>query len=206
MNLLDLESELKKLPTLPPWGRKQSDDWDKDSNFVYQLPTYEALQMRLKQLQKGVAFENYVLNRWYNTLSARGVEHIFSQIEGVRINPNRYDKKVDFFIHNLPFDHKTTIFPKNYTPKIEEAQKNPAHLAQWLYQNQSQQGRFHLANRLFVVLYQKDGAHWQLRRELSYLKPHIETYIQNFHPQKLIRLPLADKIEPTLCDLIFVIK
>jgi hypothetical protein len=202
MHLHDLERELKKLSHLPPWGRKQADDWDKASNFVYQLPTYEALQAHLKGLQKGQAFENYVWHRWYNTLSARGVEEIFAQAAEVKMNPNKYDKEVDFFIHNLPFDHKTTTFPKNYPLGLAEARKKPAHLARWLYQNQSRQGRFHTANRLFLVLHQKDGAHWQLRRELSYLKPHIEAYIRTFDAQKLIRLNLGEKT--ILCDLIFV--
>lgn len=50
MTLSQLETELKKLTQMPHWGKKQTDDWDKLSNFVYQLPSYESLLQQLQEL------------------------------------------------------------------------------------------------------------------------------------------------------------
>jgi hypothetical protein len=185
MNLMELETELKKLAVMPPWGRKQQDDWDSCSNFIYQLPSYEELIQKLTLLDKGIDFNHYVIHRWFNTLSALGIEKMFAQCKGVIPNSNKYDKWVDFSIGPISFDHKTSVFPKHYGHSLAYAEKNPEHLIQWLYQEQSKQQRFHLRNRLFILLFKENGAHWKLRAELNKIKDHIEYYVTNFDHSKL---------------------
>lgn len=203
MTLEQIELELKKLTVMPPWGRKQSDDWDKLSNFVYQLPSYEQLFVLIAAQKKDAAFEHYCIHRWYNTLSARALENIFCSQPKVKANKNKYDKLVDFSISSIPFDHKTSIFPRSYPHSQEYAEQNPASLIEWLYKQQSLEGRFHTENRLFVVLFAEDGQHWRLRAEISKIKSEIEHYVQHFDKNKITMLMLEEE-SAVLSDIIWI--
>jgi len=48
-------------------------------------------------------------------------------------NKNAYDKLVDFTIDNIPFDHKTSIFPKGFYNSYEYARANEKELIEWLF-------------------------------------------------------------------------
>jgi len=68
-----------------------------------------------KKLKNHVQFsdlKNYALNRWYNFWSAKTIENIFGEHKNIKPHLNSKDKLTDFYIKNIPFDHKTTIFPK----------------------------------------------------------------------------------------------
>ena len=74
-----------------------------------------------------------------------------------KISPtkNPKDRLVDFKIHDIPFDHKTTVFPKQFQKSIHYAKTHEEELITWLYDNQSTQQRHHLKNRLFIVVFDK---------------------------------------------------
>lgn len=203
MTLFQLEIELKKLAQMPPWGKKQTDDWDKLSNFVYQLPSYESLLQQLQALNKGQDFDNYVLHRWYNTLSARAVEQLFCNCAGVTAHKNQFDKLIDFSINGIAFDHKTSVFPKGYPNDVQFAQQNPKHLIEWLYAQQSTQQRFHQANRLFIILFANDGNHWKLRAEINKMQLCIENYVRQFDARNLQQIHFTNG-ENALSDIIWV--
>lgn len=205
MQISNIEYELKKVSQMPKWGRKQSDDWDKLSCFVYDFPTFEKLQEKLKSLNLSQEFNDYTLHRWFNTLSADGVEKIFADNPQVVKNTVRQDKLVDFTIQGISFDHKTTVFPRGFGKDIYYAKQNPRELIEWLYTEQSRQGRFHTANRLFIVLHSADSQHWKLRAELTLLKPIISQYIQEFDVHKLHRFSF-EKNKETLADIIWFCK
>src|SRR5690554_1252441 len=92
MNALDLENiekELKKRYQYPyKWFRKQNDEWDRYTRFIYQISNWESLIRKIaivaesQQFNKQQIFQ-YAANRWYNFWSAKAVEHIFTKIEGV---------------------------------------------------------------------------------------------------------------------------
>lgn len=214
INIDLLEIELKKRLIYPySWGRIQNNDWDKTTSFIYSTNNFDDLIIKInkhfKQLKCETIFEdflNYSINRWYNFWSARGVEQIFTSFPKVTAQADKYDKQIDFFIEGIPFDHKTSVFPKAYPKTIDEAVKTPSDLTFWLYQNQSHQGREHFKNRLFVVLYQKNGAHWQLKAELNIIKNSVEKYVQNFMAENLINHSFKAEKNPTLTDVIFIIK
>ncbi len=203
MSVDELENELKKLLTMPLWGKKQNNEWDTLSNFIYQLPNFENLQSQLLLLNLGVEFNNYTIHRWFNTLSAIGIEKLFCENEKVIANKNKFNKQVDFSIKNIPFDHKTTVFPKGFNNTIEYAKQNPKQLITWLYKQQSKQGRYHTANRLFIILYKTNGSHWQLRKELTLIKPIISNYISHFNELQLHQFNF-EKTHTTLADIIWV--
>jgi len=214
LKLTTLEKELKKRLIYPYyWGRYQNNTWDKSTRYIYKTFHFNDLITQIKvhfNLLKPdtsfVEYFNYAINRWYNFWSAKAVEQMFTVMPDVKSETNHFNKEVDFYIHGIPFDHKTSIFPKGYTKQINEAVKNPDDLSLWLYKNQSHQGREHFKNRLFVVLYQKDGKHWQLKAELNLIKNNVEKYVKNFMADNLICHNFKAEKDRTLTDIIFVIK
>ena len=210
IELVTIEKELKKRLTYSyKWGRKQNDEFDKLTNFVYQIPSFEEvlkeIQSRFNRDKDHDNIANYALNRWYNFWSAQAVEKIFCSLPNVRPALDEKDRLVDFTIDGVTFDHKTSIFPKNFPYTIKEAIKKTDELILWLYKHQSQQQRKHLKNRLFIVLYSADGEHWKLKAEISWLKERIEKYMQGFNPHFLLKFPL-EKNQETLSDIIWAIR
>ncbi len=76
-----------------------------------------------------------------------------------------------------------------------------------MYQQQSTQGRYHTANRLFVLLYHSEGRayDWQLRREFGLLQMAIQHYTANFNPDNL-KSVVVEQGKTTLSDIIWIVK
>lgn len=204
-SLQAIEIELKKRVAGYPrtrWGRKQSDDWDKQTNFIYHTPTWAGMQQQSAQLDKLLA--DYAINRWFNFWSARAVERIFHTLPGVEANVDQYDRLVDFSIQGITFDHKTSVFPRQYPESPKFAWKHKPHLISWLYAQQSRQQRYHTANRLFIMLYARDGQHWVLRAEIERLQTVIRRYTLGFSGAKLT--PLWVEGHTALADVIWCFK
>ncbi len=209
-DLIQIEKELKKRLAYPyKWGRKQNDQFDKLTNFVYRISLFEEvlkeIESRFRKDKEHQNIANYSLNRWYNFWSAQAVEKIFCSLPNVKPALDSKDRLVDFTIDGVTFDHKTSIFPKNFPYDINEAIKKTDELIKWLYKNQSQQQRKHLKNRLFIVLYSSDGEHWKLKAEISWLKERIEEYMEGFNPHYLLKFPL-EKNQETISDVIWAIQ
>lgn len=210
IDLIQTERELKKRLAYPyKWGRKQNDVFDKLTNFIYRIPSFdEVLKETEKRFSKDNEHKNianYALNRWYNFWSAQAVEKIFCSLPNVKPALDEKDRLVDFSIDGVTFDHKTSIFPKNFPYPINEAIKKTDELIRWLYEHQSQQQRKHLKNRLFIVLYSSDEEHWKLKAEISWLKERIEKYMVGFNPHFLLKFSL-EKDQYTLADVIWAIR
>ena len=210
INLNDIEIQLKKRLTYPyKWGRKQNDQFDKLTNFIYRTFLFEnvlrEINTRFKKDKEHQNISNYALNRWYNFWSAQAVEKIFSSLPNVKPALDSKDRLVDFTIDGVTFDHKTSVFPKNFPYPINEAVKKTDELIKWLYKHQSQQQRKHLKNRLFVVLYSPDGEHWKLKAEISWLKERIEKYMVGFNPNYLMKFNF-EQGSTTITDVIWAVK
>ena len=207
-----IESQLKKrLPYKNLWFRKQDDVWDKRSAFIYDTPSWDDLVKKMEQTINRYQYDKkpyfyYTVNRWYNYWSAMAVEQLFTQATGIVPNPNPKSGQYDFMWNGIPFDHKTSVFPKGFrggnAAAYAFAKANPEALATWLYTNQSTGQRFHLKNRLFIICYANDGAHYKIKAEIGLLKTIIQSYINTFDPSQLIRLQLQAKTE-TLTDIIW---
>jgi hypothetical protein len=210
VELGQIERELKKRLSYPyKWGRKQNDEFDKLTNFVYRISSFDEVLKetsdRFKKDKEHQDIANYALNRWYNFWSAQAVEKIFCLLPNVKPALDKRDRLVDFTIDGVTFDHKTSIFPKNFPYSINEAIKKTDELILWLYKHQSQQQRKHMKNRLFIVLYFSTGEHWKLKAEISWLKERIEKYMIGFNPHFLLKFPL-EKNQETMADIIWAIK
>jgi len=210
IDILQIEKELKKRIVYPyKWGRKQNDEFDRLTNFVYRISSFEEvvkeIENKFRSDKEHQNISNYALNRWFNFWSAQAVEKIFCSLPNVKPALDEKDRLVDFSIDGVTFDHKTSIFPKNFPYPIDEAIKKTDELIIWLYKNQSQQQRKHLKNRLFIVLYSSDGEHWKLKAEISWLKERIEKYMAGFNPHFLLKFPLEENHE-TISDVIWAIR
>ncbi len=210
-DLLQIEKELKKRCSFPyEWGRQQNDFWDKESNFIYTITSWEALLLKIDVVAKTNNFNrekflNYSINRWYNFLSSRAVEQVFAALPGVKKAVNFKDKNKDFNLKGIDFDHKTSVFPNAFPHSLEYAQKNPKHLIKWLYKNQSSQQRQHFANRLFIIVYSRTGEHWKLKSEISWLEPLIKNYVTTFEASNLQKLHFSSE-KITYADIIWAVK
>jgi len=210
IDLIQIEKELNKRLTYPyKWGRRQNDYYDNLTNFVYSIPTFDEalkeMESRFSKDKEHQNIANYALNRWYNFWSAQAVEKIFCSLPNVQAALDEKDRLVDFSIDGITFDHKTSIFPKNFPYNIDEAIKKTDELIKWLYKYQSQQQRKHLKNRLIIVLYSSDGEHWKLKSEISWLKERIESYMKGFNPHFLLKFNLEPTLQ-TLADVIWAVK
>jgi hypothetical protein len=206
ISIRKIEAELqKRVSTYPPvqWGRKQTDDWDRQTNFIYHIWQWDELVRHIAGFETLLA--NYAVTRWFNFWSAYAVETLFCNLPGVEPNINKYDRLVDFSIHGIKFDHKTSVFPKKYDQTPRYAWENKKHLILWLYDHQSQEQRYHTANRLFIILYARDNKHWQLRAEIGLLHQQIVGYVKRFTPDKLIKIQTPAQTV-ALSDLIWCIK
>ncbi|WP_379965170.1 hypothetical protein [Epilithonimonas sp. UC225_85] len=190
MDVSTLESELKKRLDFPyNWGRKQSDDWDRKTKFIYQTHDFETLENQCKDFDDGL--RNYAFNRWLNFWSAKVVESIFVFNPLVEKEENQFSKTVDFYISGIPFDHKSSVFPRQFGKSFDYSVNHKKELIEWLYQNQSQEGRKHNTNRLFIIFYnEQNGEHWKLKAELALIKEKITDYLDNFSEDNLVSLNL----------------
>jgi len=214
MNALDLENiekELKKRHQYPyKWFRKQNDEWDRYTRFIYQISNWELLIQKIaivaesQQLDKDQVFQ-YAAIRWYNFWSAKAVEQIFTEVDAVEPVAEAKDFEKDFYFFGIPFDHKTSVFPKQFGKTYEYAQSHKAELIEWLYKNQSTQKRHHLKNRLFIVVYDSSGEHWKLKAEISLLQKAIHKYIAGFTQEQLHSVTFGD-LQTSLSDIIWVSK
>ena len=209
-SLAERESELKKRLGIPyHWGQRQNDDWDQKTGFVYHIFSYDALQVEMRArfgiLPLKEALADYALNRWYNFWSAKAVEQICCAHRIVRAAHDKHDRMMDFTINDIPFDHKTSIFPKGFRKSLEYAQHHRDELVKWFYDSQSQEQRKHLKNRLFIVLHDSTGEHWKLKAELVWLESIIRPYLDGFEKSKLAHLQIERGAE-AYADIIWAVK
>lgn len=205
----NISAELSKRLIYPyKWGTKQTDKLDTQTKFIYKTTSFEdiikIIDEKFAQEKEYDQLKNYALNRWYNFNSAMAIEAIFKSHSKVKAAQNAKDKEVDFFIEDIPFDHKTTVFPKGLKMGFNKAVNQPENVVKWLYKNQSKQGRFHLKNRLFVILYAKDGEHWQLKAHLKKIEQAVNQYLNNFMFDNLLQLNFGDE-KTVYTNLIWVI-
>ena len=134
------------------WLIKQNDSFDRRTAHIYDCRTLDALidQSQLKVLSEDEFV--YSLHRWRNFKRHEAwMSLLFEQVPQISLPENAFHKRIDFLIvtaegEKVPFDLKVTRYPKALSPGATDKA-----LAEWFYENQSKQGRFHLANRFFVV-------------------------------------------------------
>jgi hypothetical protein len=188
----NVRRELLKVRQMPPWGRVQGDAWDRASRFIYATQMLNALRRETKRVAAEMGlplrdFGRYVIRRWYNFHTHQAALDIILAHPRTRPEPDPFHHTVDFYLDEEGFDLKLTTLPKGFGHDLAYARAHPEELARWLYVHQSQQGRFHGANRLFVILH--DGADpartWELRRDFKQLKKAIRAFLDEPRPMRV---------------------
>ncbi len=183
----DIRSELQRLTRMPAWGRVQHDGWDRASRFIYRIRSLEALRRETRRVaaERGFPlqpFAAYVVRRWYNFHTHQIVLGMVYAHPRVTPEPDPYHPSVDFYLDGVPFDLKLTDFPRGYPFSLDGARARPEGLVTWLYRNQSREGRYHTANRLFVVFHHATAPErtWEVRRMFDRIEPLVTAYLD--HP------------------------
>ena len=193
----DVRRELLKVKRMPPWSRVQDNEWDRVSRFIYSIRTLNALRRETKRVVSEVGlppgdFGRYVIHRWYNFHTHQAALDIVLAHPRTRPEPDPFHHTVDFYLDQEGFDLKLTELPRGFGHDLAYARAHPKDLARWLYVNQSTQGRFHAASRLFVVLH--DATHpdrtWELRRDFVRLEQVIHAFLDE--PRR-VRVEFADR-------------
>ena len=192
-----IRQELNKLDQLPAWGRPQENNWDQLSDFIYRVKILAGLRRQAiaKAQAEGLkeqAFLAYVIRRWYNYHTHQEIFNIICAHPSVYPEANARHHMIDFYLRDLPFDLKLSRFPRAYPHSLDEALANPADLINWQYRHQSQEWRYHTANRFFIIFHNRSNPAntWRLRRDFARLESLLHRYLA---APTLIGANFADK-------------
>lgn len=155
------------------WKEFQNDKKDKLSNFIYFCNSLDEViknYNRLTAQEKTDINLEYVVRRFYNFKTSKLTEEIFASFEHCRKEVNERDRKKDIFIYETNFDVKLSTIPKKIINEIihENNLKSELEFQSFLrtlagrdarnkiikelYSKQSSQQRYHLENRIFVLV------------------------------------------------------
>jgi hypothetical protein len=198
-----IAGQLARVAATVPWGRVQDDAWDGLSRFIYRVRSAAGARQQAERVaaEHGLdrtAFVQYALRRWYCFWGARMAELLFLQHPGVEPGPPRHHE-IDFTIDGMPFDLKTSEVPRVFLGSVNDLATNPGKLASWLYEHQSREGRYHSANRLFLLLVDPDEPEsaWRLRGDVGALRRAIDRFMARRNYVELV-LPDRYGIERTV--------
>ncbi len=179
-----IRTELLRVRRMPPWGRQQGNDWDGYSHFVYHVESLDELRRATRRVaaEAGLPvndFASYVIHRWYNYHTHQVVLDMLCAHRRVRREDDPRHRTVDLYLDDRPFDLKLTRFPHAYPGRLDDVRRRPLELVNWLYQNQSSGGRYHTANRLFLVLHHAGDAQrtWEVRRMFDLLQATVDEFL-----------------------------
>lgn len=185
------QAELKKALEIivTEWSR-QNNRYDRRSNFIYYVDTVDECLQRAREI--GID-ENYVLHRWYNFQTSIYCEYLFVKY-GARKEKQPYNHDVDIYINDIPYDVKLTVYPaelkRENTILDLHKQEDKNTLVRWMYANQSQEGRKHLKNRMFVVCNGENAyQNLVLKSAFDLIEPEIQNYfhfLEHNEPNKLV--------------------
>jgi hypothetical protein len=188
--------QLARVEEMVSWGRVQNDAWDRLCPFIFRVRSAERVAERAGHTAGAASidpeeFTNYVLRRWYCFWGARLAELLFLTHPNVLAGPPR-DRLVDFMIDGVSFDLKTSEVPAALAGLLVDPLTNASTVAAWLYRHQSRERRFHLANRIFLALYQPNAPDeaWRLRGDVAALRFSIAGFLTHPH---YVTLSLPDR-------------
>lgn len=205
----NIEQDLKEcLKLISANWKKQGDELDKKTKFIYET---ETLQECLDLIQKKGADRDYALHRWYNHKTSVHCEYIFCEF-GAEHEENVYNRDVDIYIDQTPFDVKLTVYPAKLSnrPYDLRTREGKNEMIQWYYANQSQGQRKQLINRLYVVC---DGRNQEerlrLKSEFELLRKEISSFMSYVKEKELNQITITDDFGnnyPVYSDLIYVVQ
>jgi hypothetical protein len=133
------------------WKIKQNDFLDNRTAFIYKVDSREELKKIAGTSGLTKSEFIYAEHRWRNFKRHEAWLSLIVEFwPDSRLASDPRDKSKDFSIRIggkwIDFDLKVTRYPRSVAANFDDLQ-----LAIWMYVNQSNQQRFHLKNRVFVV-------------------------------------------------------
>lgn len=202
-----LQAELDKaLADFQSWGDIQNDRYDNYTKYIYNTTTYDNLVMKTKMICKvypDLEYDRvfrYALNRRFNHIVSHYAEDVFTSHDIVEDEPDIYNKEIDFYINQIPFDLKMSVFPKWFEKDIDYALEHKEELIERMYKHCSKEKRLHNGNKIFIVCYSSDWNHNQVKGNLEWITEAIDKYIADYDEWNLT---IQDN---SLSDIIFIVK
>ncbi|MDR1653196.1 MAG: hypothetical protein LBS01_06035 [Prevotellaceae bacterium] len=163
------EDIIRALDYIGGHWQRQNNDLDSLTKFVYYI---DSLDFIITLCHKKEIDLNYALHRWYNFQCAQYHEEFFCKNGAIKeTNPKHLT--IDFYLNNIPFDLKTSVFPKKFRQSVDLSRRNDKNeLIKWLYANQSAQSRQHFENRLFIVCEDLQG-----KSNFALIEKKIKTFL-----------------------------
>lgn len=167
------------------WGSKQNNEVDRKTRFIYSCSTHQDLEKAIKIENLDSDEANYARRRWINFKRHDAWLEVILEVFGQDAvkNSNDFHQSEDLVITHgdtkYPFDLKITIWSSR------ARDLDISGYGFWLYQNQSQQQRFHLRPRLFIVskdefaLYDHLGAKKTIQELKCNFINHLQHYVLN---------------------------
>jgi hypothetical protein len=171
------------------WRIKQNDQNDRLTSFIYSCPTFDDFHLELKNQKLSLELESYATHRWRNFKRHEAwLQLLFEQIPSIKRPSNTRDKEVDFFLkldgEVKAFDLKVTRLPHSLR---HESKISNESLVKWFYQNQSKQGRWHLAGRFFIVGHPENQLY-----DYSIALSAVQNFVED-HASKIVDLKFNDQ-------------
>jgi hypothetical protein len=187
-----IEEELKQAVAMidAHWVR-QNNKFDGASNFIYRANTLDEIVQLSKENNVDL---NYAIHRWYNFKTSTQCEKIFVEYGAVK-ETNTYHHDVDIYIDKIPYDVKLTVYPQALSSHLYDLTKRTGKdmMIRWMYENQSQEQRKHLQNRLFIVC---DGKtpydSLQLKSDFDRLRNKISNFMTHINQNGQHQLNIID--------------
>lgn len=193
MNLRDFYYELSKaFPYIEKkWGM-QNNYLDFKTNFIYNVYSFDEL---ISICKDRCLDTTYVIHRWYNYHTSIACENFFIQY-GCEHEKDLKNKLIDIYYKGIPYDVKLTVYPKAFESGINlDTREGKDKLIRWLYKHQSQQGRKHLANRLFIVCESISGDYnesLKLKANFQLLNEKIRNFVMYYSNRDLHTIEIED--------------
>ena len=193
MDTKEIYSELvKAYPYLKGKWKMQNNYLDEKTNFIYNTFKFDDL---ISQCNRLGLDKNYVIHRWYNFHTSIACENVFCEY-GCIHETNKTNKYIDIYHKGIPYDVKLTVYPDAFEKDVDlDIRKGKDKLIRWLYKNQSQQNRKHLANRLFIVCVNSMDDYdesMKLKANFALLESKIKSYIHYYENRPLNELSITD--------------
>lgn len=186
---------------------KQTDNADSLTNFIYKI---ESLDKLLEYVKNDSEVDlNYALHRWYNFMTSIACENIFIE-NGCKKETDSNNKYIDFYFKGIPYDLKLTVYPKKFNSDLSlKTREGKNELINWLYNNQSTEQRFHVANRLFIVCVDNSNNYQNsmlLKSRFDLIAPKIKSFIEYYKENELnnFSLKINEKEVSVFADIIVV--
>jgi len=96
------------------WGGSNGNSLEKNivNNYIKKIKSYQKINDEIEGALLS-SLRGYTLNSWYNHWTSILIEDIFKDHKKILPTVGLI-KKIDFFIHDIPFDLKVTYFPEAF--------------------------------------------------------------------------------------------